>query len=461
MRQLGPLDSLFLAMETPETPAHIGGLSVLDPAGREDFDFEHLRRFLAGRLRECPELGWTLREVPLGLDRPAWVDTPDHAPEAHIRRVAVPSPGGTRELAELAGFLYARPLDRSRPLWEIFVIEGLAGGRVGLLWKVHHCLMDGMSGAGLGKALFDLAADPAPRPPVARRPGDEAGAAEGWWRQTTRGLRNAAARRAAQRKHLGALAKQVLASAFAREREAAPAAPRVSFNGAVGGSRALAWTSVSLEEVKALKAALGVTVNDVVLALSSAAVRRYLEERGELPAESLWASVPVSVRQKGDTRLDNQVRDMTVRWATDVAAPLERVRAIHASTREAKKGVGGSLALLPVLGESLPPALVALLIRAGHAFPDRVPLPANACVSNVPFAPVPFYIGGARVEKVMPISMLAPTQGLNLTVVSYCGEIHFGFTVDAALVPNPWAIADGVPKALVELREALAREALA
>jgi WS/DGAT/MGAT family acyltransferase len=461
MRQLGPLDSLFLAMETPETPAHIGGLSVLDPSGREGFDFEHLRSFLAGRLRECPELGFTLREVPLGLDRPAWVDTPDYAPESHIRRVAVPAPGGARELAELAGFLYARPLDRSRPLWEIFVIEGLAGGRVGLLWKVHHCLMDGMSGAGLGKALFDVAADPAPRAPVVRRPEDEAGAAESGWRQAARGLRNAAERRASQRKHLGTLAKQALASAFAREREAAPVAPRVNFNGAVGRSRALAWTSVSLDEVKALKTALGVTVNDVVLALSSAAVRRYLEERGELPAESLWASVPVSLRKKGDTRLDNQVRDMTVRWATDVGDPLERIRAIHASTREAKQGVAGSLALLPVLGESLPPALVALLMRASHAFPDRVPLPANACVSNVPFAPVPFYIGGARVEKVMPISMLAPTQGLNLTVVSYCGEIHFGFTVDAALVPNPWALADGVPKALVELREALAREALA
>ncbi len=462
MRQLGALDTLFLSGETPETPGHIGGLSVLDPTGRESFDFDYLRAFLVERLASAPEFGWKLQEVPLGLDRPSWVDDPAYTPEDHVRRLAVPAPGGTRELLDLAGYLYARPLPKDRPLWEIFVLEGLQGGRVALLWKVHHCLMDGMSGAGLSKALFDLEADPAPRPQAALKDEDRAGDEDSWWSQTARGVRNAVERRRALRKHVGAYAKSAIGSLFSGEAESAPAVPHVSFNGAVGAERALAWSSVSLEDVKSLKTQLGVTVNDVVLALSSAAVRRYLEERGELPVESLWASVPVSLRAEGDKQLGNQVGEMNVLWATNVEDPVERVQAIHASTSEAKaRTKDGEPSMLVALSESLSPAVASLLMRATSAFPDAVPLPGNACVSNVPLSPKPFYIAGARVERLMPISMLAPTQGLNVTVVSYCREIQFGFTVDAGLVPEPWALADGVPKAMIELQEAVARQAVA
>lgn len=458
MRQLDPLSTLFLSLETQDTPGHFGALSILDPRGREGFGFDSLRGFLAERIRACPEFGWKIAEVPLGLDRPSWVEATDYTPEDHITRMAVPAPGGARELADFAGYLYSRPLDRRRPLWEIFVLEGLPGNRVALLWKIHHCLMDGMSGAGLMPLLFDMEADPAPRRRVVLTPEHRAGAPDPWWIQVPRGIRNTIERRVTMGRHLGALAKRAFTSLFDGEPRAA--VPRVSFNGSVGGRRSLAWSSVSLAEVKAIKEQLGVTVNDVVLALTSASMRRYLENHDELPDESLWAAMPVSVREEGDDRISNQVRNVNVRLATNVEDAIERVLAIHASTREAKRrGQTDEVDLLAVLGESLAPAAISLVTRGCAAFPEQVPLPANVCVSNVPFSAMPFYVGGARVERLIPISLLTPTQGLNVTVVSYCGEIHFGFTSDADLVQAPWALAEGVPKALLDLQEALAREA--
>ncbi len=168
-QQLDPRDAVFLALEAPGSPAHIGGLAVLDPTtAPEGFDFEHFVEAVGERLPLCPRFTWQLQEVPLGLDHPYWVDpatTGNGAGlelERHIRRVAVPAPGGRRELSDLTSYLFAQPLDRSRPLWEMFLLEGLEGGRVALLWKVHHCLIDGMSGAGLVEQLFDI--EPAPAP---------------------------------------------------------------------------------------------------------------------------------------------------------------------------------------------------------------------------------------------------------------------------------------------------------
>lgn len=470
MRQLGELDALFLSMETPTTPAHIGGLSILDPSthpdGADGINFPDLRDFMSERVRLCPRFGWKLQEVPFGFDLPYWVDFPEYAPEEHITRVAVPMPGGTPELAELVGFLYAKPLDRGRPLWEIFVIEGLQGGRLALLWKVHHCLMDGMSGAGLAELIFDMEAEPAPREVPASAREEAPGAPATWFDMGLVGMRNAARRPAAARKHLGRAARLVgdklrdaswseLGSAF----EGA-SAPRASFNGTVGPRRAISWSSVSLEQVKQVKNELGVTVNDVVLALSSTAVRRMLEDEDGLPEESLRASVPVSTRAKGDAAVNNQVREISVEWATNVADPIERVRTIHGAMGRAKQEVAeDKFDILGVLAESVPPMTSSLFVRLADSAGESTPLPANAVVSNVPFAPIPLYVGGARVDRVMPISLLAPTQGLNITVVSYCGEIHFGFTVDPGLVPNAWQLADAIPKALLELQEAMAERA--
>lgn len=458
MQQLQALDAAFLSMETDATPAHIGGATILDPSTcPEPFDFERFRRFVDARVRRVARFGWKLQHVPFGLDLPYWVEDEQFEPANHVIRTALPQPAGFEELSELIGFLYARPLDPDRPLWEIFVIEGLQGGRIAMLWKLHHCLMDGESGAGLADLLFDLQPEPAADPLVDPGHCEPAGAAAhgaaDWLQVGARAVRNAARRPLAATRHVARFASAALDAQ--RNPTEAGSVPRVSFNGEVGPRRAVAWASVSLEEVKALKNRFGVTVNDVVLALTSGALRRYLAERNELPECTLSAMVPVSTRAADDASVGNQITQMALPWATDLKDPVERLMTIHASALQAKQTASRSGAnLIQALGESLPPAAMRAMVAATALSTDYTPLPANAVVSNVRFADVPIFVAGARLERLLPISVLAPCQGLNITVVSYFGELHFGLTVDPNLVPHPSWIADGIPKALTELWEA-------
>jgi diacylglycerol O-acyltransferase len=195
-QQLSPMDAVFLSLETPEIPGHIGGLAVLDPTSHPEavFDYETFLEFVAERLPLCPRFGRRLQQVPLGLDEPYWVEHAEHDLSQHVQRVAVPSPGNMAELTDLASYLFARPLDRSRPLWEMFFIEGLQGGRVAMLWKVHHCMMDGVSGAGLVELLFDLQPVPGERPLVSVDERAEAGSDVGWATMAQRAVGNAARR---------------------------------------------------------------------------------------------------------------------------------------------------------------------------------------------------------------------------------------------------------------------------
>lgn len=468
MIQLDALDSIFLSIATPETPAQIGGLAILDPSTTERFDFERFRDFVAERVALCPRFSWRVHEVPLGLDDPYWVDFPEFDIRDHVHRAALPEPGGQQELAELAGRLFASPLSTDRPLWEMFLVEGLQGGRVSLLWKLNHCLMDGVSGAGLVELLFDMEPEPAERPAPPESEPRRAGRPPSLFEMAANGTRNAVRRNLSIARSLGQVASSSLAAlprmsplaglpglgSRPEPAEPAPAVPRASFNGVVGGRRSVAWTSVSLADVKEQKERFDVTVNDVILAISGGAVRKYLEERGELPDESLYALMPVSTREQGDASVGNQVREVAVRWGTEVENPVERLQAISASTSEAKQGAKDGLNLMSVLAESLPPLVTGLVTRAGAAFPDQVPLPGNAVVSNVRMTPFPLFIAGARIVNMVPMSVLAPTQGLNITAVSYCGEVHIGITADPSRVAEPARIADAIPKALGELQQA-------
>jgi len=460
MQQLSAKDAVFLAMETAETPSHVGGLALLDATASPDFDHARFVEMLESRIALCPRFMWTVQEVPLGLDRPYWVERDDVAPRDLVHRIAVPSPGGTRELADLAGLLFARPLGRDRPLWEMFYIEGLQGGRVALLWKVHHCLIDGASGAGLAELLFDLQPEPGPRPLVPVEDVARAGRPASLVEMLGGALRNGVQRPIDGVRHASRAALHAfdLAGALARGASGSVLAPRASFNGANGPRRTVAWSQVPLEDVKAVKNALGVKLNDVVLAITGGAVRRHLEERDELPVQSLVASVPVSTRKDGDRQLGNQLAEINVYWGTDVADPIARVHAIHAAANAAKEGVrsGRAIDLVGVLSETMVPGAVQWLMRTARNASSAMPLPANAVVSNVQMTPVPLYIAGARVAGVVPISLLAPTQGLNITAISYDGGLHFGITADPDLLPDPWSIAGAIPKALIELQEALA-----
>ncbi|MDJ0868504.1 MAG: wax ester/triacylglycerol synthase family O-acyltransferase [Myxococcota bacterium] len=447
--QLADGDAVFLSIETPASGAHVGALMVLDPSSRPGFRVHDLREHIAARLALVPRFGWKLQSVPLDLDRPYWVPAEDYDPLEHIVHGAVPAPGTPQQLAALASRLHMQPLDRTRPLWEAWCIEGLADGRFALYLKAHHCLLDGSSGNGMAAVMADLTPDAAtPQIPEGFREAPPAppGALEVW----TRAAQNAVARPGRLLGHLGRGMRDLAGAA----RPAPEPVPRLAFNRSVGRRRALATASLSFERLRDLKKHFDVTVNDVVLALVGSALRRWLRERSELPDQPLAALCPVSKRGDQDG-LGNEITNMAVSLATDLDDPAERLRAIHASAQRAKQGVSrGSFDWLAAVGESLTPGAAQLLARTVGQLGDAGPLPGNLVVSNVRGTPVPIYLGGARVESMMPMSMLAPGQGLNITLVSYCDRIDVGILVDPALVADPWELAAHFEPALEELEAA-------
>ena len=461
MQQLPGSDAIFLAMETDNIHAHTGGLTILDPSGAKDFGFEKLKQVVAERIQLAEKFTWKLKEVPLGLDRPYWVEDPDFDVSYHMHRVAVPSPGGMRELTELCGDLFAHKLDRRRALWEMWFIEGLENGRVATFMKTHHCLIDGVSGAGLSEIMCDLQAEPPPRkkgprkrrPPRVRIPGDLELALRSWgsFMRTPLNLTRYAGQ---------ALRRGVTMLQYLREEGALPMGadiPTLSFNDSIGPRRAFACSTIPLADVKTLKQSFGVKVNDVILELCGAAIQRYLEAQGERPSQSLVVTCPISTRDPDDKELGNSVAQMTVSCATDIADPGERLRQIYKNTQKSKEMTQAIRAKrIQAMGETAPPAIINLAFRALTLAP-AYGMP-NATISNVPGPPMPLYMGGAKIETMYPMSVLVTGQGLNITVVSYMDRVDFGFTVDPELIPDPWYIADGIPIALEQLEQAAVRE---
>lgn len=456
MRQLAGSDTVFLSFETPDNPAHTAGLTVLDPTDAPEFGFERFREVVAERIRLAPRFSWKLQTVPFDLDRPYWVADPEFDVDRHVHRIAVPAPGGMRELADLAGHLYARTLHRDRPLWEIWFIEGVENGRHAMFAKIHHALMDGVSGAGLGELLCDLERNPAPRQPEEHVPAPEA---PGLLSMAGRGLRHLAARPF----ELGRLATRAgrelalqIGSASEPGSPSLLSVPRTIFNHAVGPRRGFACSSLSIERVKAVKKHFGVTVNDVILAVVGSALRQWLLDRDALPARSLVALVPVSTRADGDLALGNQVTNVSILWATDEPDPVERLEQVHRNALNAKRRVARStFNPLQAVGDTFTPAAAGLMLRAWLSVADVAPVLGNAVVSTVRGTPVPLYTAGARIECMYPMSILLPGQGVNVTALSYMDRIDIGFTVDPDQVPDAWSMAEAAPSALDELWEAM------
>ena len=456
MEQLPGSDTLFLAMETDTVYGHVGGLTILDPTNAPDFSFARLAQILDERVRRVPRFTRKLRSTPFDLDRPYLVDDPDFDVEKHLHRIAVPAPGGPRELAELAGSLYARHLDRRKSLWEMWLIEGLERKRSALLIKTHHAIMDGEAGAGLAPLLFDT--EPRPRrkrlvPAPRRREAREPGAL----RLTAGGLGCVLRTPFSLLRYAYQLGRQLrVMLPYLRQPEmpSLTGVPQVSFNAPLGPQRAIAWSSVPLGAVKRIKDHFGVKVNDVVLALTSSAVRRYLAARGELPEEPLVAAVPISTRNGGDASLGNQVTATSVSWATDLADPAERLLEIHKSATKAKEMEKAMREHeLQPLAEAAPPRLINLAFRALTS--AGVSIPMNVAVSNVVGPPIELYTAGARIEHIYPMSVLLPGCGLNVTTFTYRGLVDFGFTVDPELIPDAWSLAEAIPAALHELEKCM------
>lgn len=453
-RQLSDGDAIFLSMETPEAGGHVGGLMILE--AREGFDFDTVAAHIAERMALVPRFSWRLHSFPMDLDRPYWIEAEDFDAREHVIRTAIPAPGTLQQLSALAGRLHAQPLDRSRPLWEVWCIEGVADGKVGVYMKTHHCLLDGMGGAGLAEVLADLTPDAAAPPIIPEAFLEESPARPSAFHQLARAVSNGAARPGRLASHLHRGMRDVVRGLRGgSESSDGGEVARLSFNRSVGRRRALASTSLELSRVLDLKKHFDVKVNDVVLEIVGSAVRRWLRDRGETPEQPLVAMCPVSTREESDQELGNKVTSMVVPLASDRSDPVERLRLIHASAQRAKQGVEtGSFDWTAAVGESFAPAFVNWMVSAANLAGDTAPLPANFVVSNVRATPIPLYIAGSRVETLMPMSILQAGQGLNVTLVSYCGRIDVGITADPDLVPDLWELAEKIPRALEELESA-------
>jgi len=463
MKRLGGTDAVFLSMETPSWHQHVGGLTILEPGDRP-ISFESVVETIAERLVFAPKFRWKLKTVPFDLDRPVWVDDADFDVRRHIHRIAVPAPGGPKELGEVAGTLLSTQLDRRRPLWELWYLEGIVGGKVALLLKYHHCLLDGVSGASLATALLDLEPNPAPGAMLMTPPPEDqqhAGEDPGDLALVLQALGTGMRRPLRAARYMTTLALKGSAMVGTMRRvessRAVLRAPKTPFNAGIGPRRELAFASVSMKDVKALKELHGVKVNDVVLALVGGTLRSYLSKLGELPEAALVCGVPVSTRAEGDTTQDNQISTMFTSLATDVADPVERLKAVHASTQGAKemqRAIGARQ--IQSIGEVASPLLLGTAIRTLYRteMMSRSPLRINTLVSNVPGPPVDLYACGAKVTGIFASSVILEGMGLNVTVMSYGDRLDFGLHVDPDLVPDPWVIAGAVPEAMADLMAA-------
>jgi diacylglycerol O-acyltransferase len=459
MQQLSGLDAAFLAMETPTVYGHVGSICILDPStSREPFTLEHLTAVVQSRLHLLPPFRRRLVEVPLGIDQPYWIEDPDFDIEFHVRELALPAPGDDKQLAEQAARLHARPLDRRRPLWELYLIHGLEGGKVAIYTKVHHAAIDGVSGNDILTALLDVSPE-----------GRDLGDAPPWHcdpipgniRMITTSVFSLAGQplRAARLTYGLARSLPKLAKSPARPRlpiidtllgrdsnlmlPSAPLrAPTTPFNKSITGHRRWAFRDVALEDIKKIKNASGSTVNDVVMALCTGALRRWLTDHDALPEDPLVAAVPVSIRTEGQ-KLGNRVSTMLAPLPTNVDDPAERLRLSHQAMLAAKEQHGALPAdLLGDVTQFAAPALAnqASRLVARLRLVERIS-PFNLIISNVPGPNVPLYYAGAKLEAYYPLSAIADGQGLNITVMSYGGKMFFGLISDRDLVPDLDAMA--------------------
>jgi diacylglycerol O-acyltransferase len=455
MRQIPPLDAVWLALESRDTPMHVGGLFEFTlPDGAPPYylkqEFERMRE-----AREIPP-PWNLElvEAPLlGRLAPLMRETRDVDLDYHVRHSALPHPGGQRELGILVSRLHSNQLDLHRPLWEVNLIEGLEGNRFAMYTKMHHSLVDGVSGMRL--IMRALSSDPRRRdmPPFwtvgagerRQRPAEEDGA-PGALGRPLNAVRGAAAA-------IGGLSRAALDLAVAtvddRALQAPYRAPGSVLGGSLGGQRRFATQQYELNRLKRLARTAGCTLNDIVLYLSGTALRRYLAEHARIPDRPLTAGIPVNLREADDQSMGTAIGMMVAELATNVANPMQRLQAIMRSTAEAKHHLSElppeartSYTLL-INGPYIAGLMAGL---AGHA-----PIPFNVGISNVPGPPEPLYLNGSRLDALSPLSLLLHGNALNITCVSYAGTLNFGFTGARDTLPHLQHLAVYMGEALVEI----------
>ncbi|MDE3085656.1 MAG: wax ester/triacylglycerol synthase family O-acyltransferase, partial [Acidobacteriota bacterium] len=446
------LDAKFLYSETPTAHMHTLKVAVFDTAAAPGgVSVDQVRALLGRRLDRLPPLRRRAVPVPLGLGHPVWVEDPDFDLDRHVSSRRVAPPGGDRELAAVVAEVAGRPLRRDRPLWEVVVVEGLAGDRMAVVAKVHHAVADGAASVAL---LLQALGAP---PPAEGGPHPEALPGRAAL------LRSALAGHRARLGHLPGLAVRSVAGLreAARRRRRAPVrpplplqAPRTPFNVSLGAARTFAMTTVALDDLKEVRRAFDATVNDVFLAMCAGALRSVLLESGALPGRPLVASVPLSTGPDAGRRGGNHVDNLYVSIATDVADPVARLRHISAVATSAKEMRGAlGTELLEDRAEVVPPQLYALTIRAwtrsrlaGHVRP-----PVNVVLSNVPGPAERLRVGPVTLEALYSVGPILEGIGVNVTAWSYAGRLFVSVLGSPESLPDPWPLADALPAALEEL----------
>jgi WS/DGAT/MGAT family acyltransferase len=465
MKRLSGLDAMFLHAETPSMHMHVTGVVLLDPSTMPGgYSADTVKHMLTSRIHLLPPFRERVVTVPFQLAHPVLIEDPAFDIDNHVFRVGVPSPGTVHELAELVGNISSRPLDRSKPLWEMWVAEGLEHGYVALIAKMHHSVIDGVTGADLMVNLFDLEPDARIEPPehewkAEHKPSD---------------LELVAHSLVSRVRHVGRVLPTLVGTGRSAlellrlvGRSEGPGAtmpftaPRTMFNRAITPHRSIAFGKASLDDFKLVKKVFGTTVNDVVLAACTGALRSWLIAHDDLPDKPLVASVPVSVRDEGKRDLANQISAMFVGLPVQLEDPVERLLRIQGDTKAAKE-VHGALGAdtLQNWAQFAGPTVFSRAARfySASKLAERHPVVHNLVISNVPGPPVPLYSAGARVAAVYPLGPILEGAGLNLTVLSNMGSVDFGAIASRELVPDLWDIATGFTESIEELRKLAAEK---
>lgn len=449
MNHLSGMDAMFLHVESAEMPMHVGSLNVLDlPEGYSGEFFEDVKKHMAQRLHLAAVFTRKLALMPFDLANPAWVEDDDIDLDHHIRHVTLPKPGSNRQLQQVVARMHSSLMDRSRPLWEMVIIDGLKSGEVALYTKAHHAGIDGQAGVELARALFDLTAEGrAIRPPRLKiqRHQYQLGMAE---------LAGAALRNTAHQ--VFTLAKMLpdmgrAARSLVPARNAAGKRdwklrellqmipPRTPLNVAITNQRSFVGRTVPVAEIKEIAQALNVSFNDVVMATTSGALRRFLSASDELPAKSMTAAAPVSLREAGDATSNNQVSMLVMDLATNEPDRLTRLRKISAVATQRKATMNNLRAAIPMDF----PMLAAPWLMSGLAsmygrsrLANVLPPAANVLISNVQGIPVPLYFAGAKIVSYYPVSIPSHGMALNVTVQSYNGRLDYGLIACRRALPD-------------------------
>lgn len=467
MRQLTGLDASFLYLETNNSPMHIAGLSIYDPATAPGgkVRFKQIVENIASRVHRVPAMTSRLFTVPMKLDHPYWVNDGTFDPEFHVRHIALPAPGDWRQLCILVSRIHARPLDRSRPLWESYIIEGLDNvegypkGCFAVFTKMHHAAIDGASGVEINAIMHDLSPEmAAPESTQVFNVDSKPSKAELLLRAQINTIKSpfrflGVTKDAAP----GILkaAKGMLSGRLKRVNDI----PRTRFNSTVSPYRVIGAFRTSFAEVRAIKNRFKpATVNDVALTIVGGALRKYLEAKDELPEKSLAAMAPVNIRtedSKGSA--GNQVSQMTVRLRTDVEGARERLQAVHEGTRDAKEltnAIGAKT--MTDYTQFIPSTITASAARLASSMnlANRINPVYNTVVTNVPGPPIPLYYTGAKMLSSFGTGPVLDSTGLFHVISTYCDEFSVTFTACRDMLPDPEFYAECLQSSLDELKEA-------